>query len=230
MRTGAGPSVAARAGRQPGDAHGTRISREPTVYLPVHPFFRDYQMHTRLWALVGVLLAAPLAAQVASPPTPAAVLPRFDNTGVGDTSIFAPLDLPPGNLFRSGSGAPGPMYWQNHADYDIKASLDTTTKTLTGSLRLRYTNNSPDTLRFIWVQMEQNAFKDKSLNSFIYPQDSRFGARGFEGGDVVDRFEQVLTGGAARRVNVARRANGNPMKADIAEPRTPRQAATVYIA
>jgi len=187
-------------------------------------------MHTRLWALVGVLLAAPLAAQVASPPTPAAVLPRFDNTGVGDTSIFAPLDLPPGNLFRSGSGAPGPMYWQNHADYDIKATLDTTTKTLAGSLRLRYTNNSPDTLHFIWMQMEQNAFKDKSLNSFIYPQDSRFGARGFEGGDVIDRFEQVLAGRAARRVNVTRRDNGTVMKVDLAEPLAPGKAATFDVA
>ena len=80
-------------------------------------------MIPRLWTLLAVLVTAtPLAAQVTTPPaTPAAVLPRFDNTGVGDTSIFAPLDLPPGNLFRSGSGAPGPMYWQNHADYDIKA-------------------------------------------------------------------------------------------------------------
>jgi hypothetical protein len=188
-------------------------------------------MTLRPWALLAVLVtAAPLAAQVATAPATAAVLPRFDYTGVGDTSIFAPLDLPPGNLFRSGSGAPGPMYWQNRADYDIKASLDTTTKTLTGSLRLRYANNSPDTLRFIWVQMEQNAFKDKSLNSFIYPQDSRFGARGFEGGDVVDRFDQVLAGRAARRVNVTRRDNGTEMKVDLAEPLAPGKVATFDVA
>jgi hypothetical protein len=195
-------------------------------------------MSLRLLLLVGALLTAPLAAPLAAPlvaqvptlPAAAAVLPRFDHTGVGDTSIFAPLDLPPGNLFRAGSGAPGPMYWQNHADYDIKASLDTTTKTLSGSLRLRYTNNSPDTLRFIWMQMEQNAFKDKSLNSFIYPQDSRFGARGFEGGDVVDRFDQLLTGRGARRVNLARRDNGTVMKVDLAEPLAPHQVATFDIA
>ena len=60
-----------------------------------------------------------------------------------------------------------------------------------GKLELRYTNNSPDTLRFIWMQMEQNAFKDKSLNSFIFPQESRFGARGFEGGDIVEHFDQI---------------------------------------
>ncbi|NUP55342.1 MAG: M1 family peptidase, partial [Gemmatimonadaceae bacterium] len=190
-------------------------------------------MSVKLVLALAVVLgaAAPSPAQLAAPATNAAApAPRFDNTGVGDTSIFAPLDLPPGNLFRAGSGAPGPMYWQNRADYDIKAALDTATKTLTGSLRMRYTNNSPDTLRFIWMQMEQNAFKDKSLNSFIYPQESRFGARGFEGGDVVDRFEQVLAGRAARRVNVTRRDNGTVMKVDLAEPLAPGKAATFDIA
>ncbi|MEO8336438.1 MAG: M1 family peptidase, partial [bacterium] len=155
------------------------------------------------------------------------MMPRFDNTGVGDTSIFAPLELPPGNMFRSASGAPGPRYWQNHADYDIKASLDTTTKTLTGSLKLKYTNNSPDTLRFIWLQMEQNAFKDKSLNSFIFPQESRFGARGFEGGDVVERFDQLI---GSKRVAVKQRANGTVMKVDLAEALAPGKAATFDIA
>ena len=186
-------------------------------------------MNTRLFALLAALVAAaPLAAQVAAPAAPAAtVMPRFDNTGVGDTSIFAPLVLPAANMYRSGSGAPGPKYWQNHADYDIKASLDTGSKTLTGSLKLRYTNNSPDTLRFIWLQMEQNAFTDKSLNSFIFPQDSRFGARGFEGGDIIDRFDQLL---GARRVAVKRRPNETVMKVDLAQPLPPGRMATFDVA
>ena len=183
-------------------------------------------MNSRILALLSAIaFAAPLAAQVAAPAS--APRPRFDNTGVGDTSMFAPLDLPPGNEFRSGSGAPGPRYWQNHADYDIKASLDTTSKTLTGSLKLKYTNNSPDTLRFIWLQVEQNAFKDKSLNSFIFSQESRFGARGFEGGDVIDRFDQLL---GSRRVSVKRRPNETTMKVDLAEPLAPRKTATFDVA
>ena len=183
-------------------------------------------MKTSLLALLGAFaFAAPLAAQVAAPAS--APRPRFDDTGVGDTSMFAPLALPPGNQFRSGSGAPGPKYWQNHADYDIKASLDTTSKTLTGSLKLKYTNNSPDSLRFIWLQLEQNAFKDKSLNSFIFPQESRFGARGFEGGDVIDRFDQLL---GSRRVSVKRRPNETTMKVDLAEPLAPGKVATFDVA
>src|SRR6476661_7426555 len=169
-------------------------------------------MTSRLRLLLPlVFAAAPLQAQRGNPtPAPIGINQgiRYDRTGVGDTSLFAPLDLPPGNEFRSGSGAPGPRYWQNHADYDIQASLDTAAKTLTGTLTLRYTNNSPDTLHFIWMQTEQNAFKDKSLNSFVFPADSRFGARGFEGGDVITRFDQVLNGRMARRVPLHLRENG----------------------
>ena len=172
--------------------------------------------------LAALASASPLAAQVAAP-----ALPRFDNTGVGDTSLFAPLVLPAPNQMRTGSGAPGAKYWQNRADYDIKASLDTASKTLRGSLKLKYTNNSPDTLRFIWLQMEQNAFKDKSLNSYIFPQESRFGARGFEGGDVIDRFDQLL---GAKRIAVKSRPNETTMKVDLAEPLAPGKAATFDVA
>ncbi len=172
----------------------------------------------------------------------------FDTTGVGDTSLFAPLNLPSPNIYRTGSGAPGPKYWQNRADYDLEATLDTAKTTLSGKLRLRYTNNSPDTLRFIWMQMEQNAFKDKSLNSFIFPQESRFGARGFEGGDVVEHFEQVREGvarnGEARAsraqqpapsaarggIPLKTRVEGTMMKVDLAEPLAPGKTATFDVA
>src|SRR5215218_315397 len=171
--------------------------------------------------------AAPLGGT--SPASEHAASPiAYDRTGVGDTSIFAPIEHRAPNIYRAASGAPGPKYWQNRADYDIKASLDTTSKTLNGSLRMRYTNNSPDTLRYIWMQLEQNAFKDKSLNSLIFPQESRFGARGFEGGDVIQRFDQIL--GGARRVAVKRRVNETVMKVDLAEPLAPGRIATFDVA
>ena len=173
-----------------------------------------------------VVAAAPLSAQVAGQQAPPA-RPRFDNTGVSDTSMFAPFTLPTPNQYRAGSGAPGPKYWQNRADYDLKASLDTGSKTLSGTLKFKYTNNSPDTLRFIWMQMEQNAFKDKSLNSFIFPQESRFGARGFEGGDMIDRFDQVL---GAKRFASKLRQNGTTTKVDLAEPLAPGRSASFDIA
>jgi hypothetical protein len=191
-------------------------------------------MTSRFWLLFPlVLAAAPLQAQRGTPtPAPLGVDQsiRYDRTGVGDTSLFAPLDLPPGNEFRSGSGAPGPKYWQNAASYDIQASLDTASKTLTGTLQLRYTNNSPDTLHFIWIQTEQNAFKNGSLNSYIFPQNSRFGARGFEGGDVITRFDQVMGGRNGRHVALKLRDNGTVTKVDLAEPLAPGRSATFDVA
>src|SRR4029079_10302548 len=103
--------------------------------------------------------------------------------------------------------------------------------TLAGKLRLTYTNNSPDTLPFIWIQMEQNAFKDKSLNSFIFPQESRFGARGFEGGDVVEHLDAVTTrAGAPSKTALKTRSEGTMMKVDLAEPLAPGRTATFDVA
>ncbi len=174
-----------------------------------------------------VLAAAPLAAQRGAPPPP----PPF--MAVGDTSIFAPLVLPTANEMRTGSGAPGVHYWQNRASYDINATLDTAAKTLHGQLTMRYTNNSPDTLRYLWMQVEQNAFKTNSLNSYIFPPDSRFGAKNFAGGDVIERFDQVLgaVGKApGRHVKLERRDNETVMKVDLAEPLGPGKTATFDVA
>jgi hypothetical protein len=73
---------------------------------------------------------------------------------------FAPLTLPGSvNRYRSGSGAPGPDYWQNRADYDIHAKLDPASKRLTATETISYTNNSPDTLSCLWLQLDQNVYR-----------------------------------------------------------------------
>ena len=97
-------------------------------------------------AVVLSAIASPLAAQAAAAPRPNPINGP-DLTGVGDTSMFAPLNLPTGNVYRSGSGMPGPKYWQQRADYDLRGTLDTAAKALLGEMTLKYTNNSPDTLR-----------------------------------------------------------------------------------
>jgi hypothetical protein len=194
------------------------------------------QYTVRAGAVAGLLALAfgamPGERAAAQAPTTQAAAPRgkFDSTGVGDTSIFAPLNLPPGNLYRSGSGAPGPRYWQQRADYDLHATLDTAAKALHGEMTIRYTNNSPDTLRFLWFQVEQNAFKANSLNSFVFPAESRFGARNFEGGDVIERFEEVTAGGKGARRALKSRTEGTVMKIDLAEPLAPGRTATLSAA
>jgi hypothetical protein len=180
-------------------------------------------LRSTLAALLSAAIFTPLSAQT---PTQRQ-RPAFDRTGVPDTSLFAPLGLPFGNEFRSGSGKPGPRYWEQRADYDLHGTLDTTAKALIGQMTLRYTNNSPDTLRFVWMQVEQNAFKSGSLNSFVFPPDSRFGARNFEGGDVIDHFNEVTAG---RQTPLHTRVEGTIMKVDLDAPLAPGHSTTFDVA
>lgn len=62
----------------------------------------------------------------------------------------------PVNEMRSANGAPGPDYWQNSADYLVDVTFDTTTKSISGRVTITYTNNSPDPLSNLWLQLVQN--------------------------------------------------------------------------
>ncbi len=90
----------------------------------------------------------------------------------------------PGTYYRSGSGQPGPGYWQNRADYTIHAKLDVKDTTLSGKTEITYTNNSPDTLRYLWLMVDQNLFNPASRGNKKTPvTGDRFGIRGFNGGE-----------------------------------------------
>lgn len=68
------------------------------------------------------------------------------------------------NSYRSASGAPGPAYWQQRADYEINAELDEKNLRLKGSESITYYNNSPDPLSYLWVQLDENEHKSTSDN------------------------------------------------------------------
>ncbi|GAA4332120.1 M1 family metallopeptidase [Mucilaginibacter gynuensis] len=93
---------------------------------------------------------------------------------------FAPLFYTKnGNEFRAADGAPGAQYWQNRADYQLSAKLNDQTSEITGSEILTYTNNSPQKLGFLWMQLDQNLFKQDSRGSAIVPvTGSRNGGHG----------------------------------------------------
>ncbi|MFL9481764.1 M1 family metallopeptidase [Chitinophagaceae bacterium LWZ2-11] len=74
-----------------------------------------------------------------------------------------------GNEYRSASGEPGPKYWQNRADYKIGVSLDTTQHKITGEVTISYTNNSPDDLTFLWLQLDQNIYREDSRGEATSP-------------------------------------------------------------
>ena len=76
---------------------------------------------------------------------------------------FAPLTLPePVNRYRSSDGAPGPDYWQNRADYELHAQLDTAHKVLSATEVITYSNHSPDSLTSLWLQLDQNQYRPDS--------------------------------------------------------------------
>lgn len=124
--------------------------------------------------------------------TASAVVPA---AGFDPRATFAPLTLPGAvNAYRSADGTPGPAYWQNRADYEIRAAIDTDSQTLRGRVAIRYTNNSPSALDSLWLQLDQN----------IYRKDSRArhaGERGmdsFTDGMLLDSVEIEYQGNRQR--------------------------------
>jgi predicted secreted protein len=80
---------------------------------------------------------------------------------------FRQLDevLPTPNVYRNAAGEPGHMYWQQKVDYVISVSLDEDKRRLSASQTISYTNNSPDTLKYLWIQLDQNKFRDDSMSA-----------------------------------------------------------------
>src|SRR5215208_158766 len=70
--------------------------------------------------------------------------------------------LPTPNEYRTASGAPGHRYWQQRADYKVDVELDDANQRISGSETITYFNNSPDTLTYLWVQLDQNIFAKDS--------------------------------------------------------------------
>ena len=128
--------------------------------------------------LTGALLGAPLLVAAAPPDA---------------VAIFAPFhEEYPANAFRSASGSPGPAYWQNRADYQIHARIDATTRTLSGEEVITYTNNSPDALDLLWVQLDQNIYRPHSRGSFMF----HLPGAGHTAGDVIDKLSASTHGHA----------------------------------
>ena len=119
----------------------------------------------RLRVLLLLLGLQPLSLVAQQPASvPGSLLPSEP----GDSSPFRRLPLPEPSAVRSADGAPGQGYWQQRADYVIRATLDTATRTLRGEETITYTNNSPDTLRFVWLQLDQNLFSETSRGNALF--------------------------------------------------------------
>ncbi len=147
------------------------------------------------WVLAAGLLGqeqsgdAPAAEQSVIVERNAPAGPTFDAafrspTGFQNRHIFAPLeDWPDPDRVRLGSGAPGPDYWQQRVNYQIDATLHEAERSVSARAKVTYHNNSPDTLTYLWLHLEQNLFKPDSIGALSKEPGSRFGYReGFDGG------------------------------------------------
>jgi hypothetical protein len=88
---------------------------------------------------------------------------------IGQADKFAQLDieLPTPNGYRSADGAPGPNYYQQKADYKISLILNDVNQTITGEETITYTNNSPNSLEYLWLQLDQNIYDEASDSRLI---------------------------------------------------------------
>lgn len=180
--------------------------------------------------LLAALTIAAFQQPVAPAPAPA---PRASTlpAQAGDTSPFRRLALPAPTLLREGSGRPGPRYWQQRADYSIHVALDTVTHTVTGSETIRYTNNSPDSLAYLWLQLDQNIYRQNSRGAALNPTDARFAGRGFEGGYTIQYIRAVRrVGQAAGRIPLTAIDNGTMMRVELDRPLAPGGRAELELA
>lgn len=95
--------------------------------------------------------------------------------------------LPAPNEYRTASGAPGPKYWQQRVDYDIKCELDEKNLRLTGSGTITYYNNSPDVLTYLWFQLDEN--QHSSVNNANYQSSNPLPRQATDG--MLNRMEEA---------------------------------------
>jgi len=120
----------------------------------------------------------------------AQVKSTYDKKQVFDPQFFTNN----GNEIRNGNGAPGLKYWQNRADYTIHAALLEKDTMVKGDVSINYTNNSPDTLNYLWLQLDQNLFKADSRGAAVTPAGDRFDSNGFKGGYTIGKVSVVYAG------------------------------------
>ena len=161
------------------------------------------------------VLAAPAGAQnTASDPIPP------ETVGWMENSPFRPLPLPAANGMRTGTGAPGPDYWQQQVDYRMEARVDTAGPLLTGSGTITYHNRSPETLAYLWLKLDANLCDREGIAAQLNQPPLQFGDAVFDfscvGGDGMS-VSRVQSGGRALATTDA----GTLMRVELPAPLAP---------
>ena len=142
----------------------------------------------------------------------------------------SPLPLPAPTPYRASSGRPGHAYWQQRVDYRITATLDTATHELRGRELIRYTNNSPDALTYLWMFLEQNICSRTGITEkldqpplMFLGSTFDFSCKGFDGGVTLER---VRIGGQELRPSIY----GTTMRVDLPRALAPGRTLDLDIA
>lgn len=98
-----------------------------------------------------------------------------------------------GSAYRAASGKPGPEYWQNKADYKIAVTLNEEEHIIAGKVDITYTNNSPESLPFVWLHLEQNRFKADSRGTLTTPIQGNRYSGDVDGGFAINNVEAKLS-------------------------------------
>jgi hypothetical protein len=137
---------------------------------------------------------------------------------VADSSHFRALTLPAPNEYRTGSGRPGPKYWQQRVDYRIAATLDPAKNELRGRETIHYVNHSPDALPYVWLFVEQNLCEPTSITNQLNQPPLVFLGTSFDfscqGFNSAPRLESLTIGGR----EVKRTRFGTTLRVDLATP------------
>jgi hypothetical protein len=137
---------------------------------------------------------------------------------VADSSHFRALDLPTPNEYRTGSGRPGPKYWQQRVDYRIAATLDPAKNELRGRETIHYVNHSPDALPYLWLFVEQNLCEPNSITNQLNQPPLVFLGTSFDfscqGFNSAPRLESMTIAGR----EVKRTRFGTTLRVDLARP------------
>ncbi len=153
-------------------------------------------MKTPWLRALALCLIAPLASTAATPAASKPVASKYD-----PQALFAPFHYQdPVNRYRNADGRRGPDYWQNRADYEIHATLDPKTKTLTGTETITYTNNSPQPLGYLWLQLDQNLYRVDARGNFSGDSAPKFDEH--TKGDVITLVEVIGDHGAVKAEHV----------------------------
>ncbi len=131
-------------------------------------------------------------------------------TGHTNTNKFRELDseFATPNIYRTASGAPGPNYYQQQADYKMDIVLDDKNTKLSGNETITYTNNSPDELKYLWVQLDQN-MRAKDSKTPLAESDA-FAPVAFPDKFVENYFKDPFDGGF--NIQEVTDSNGVPLK------------------